>query len=182
MISQFVSPYVQRKLGALNFDFPEGTNAVGRLDDESEGLLILTNDKSLTGNLLHPGKNHIRKYLVQVRNAVPEEKIERLRNGVEILIKERGSYFTQPCKINIIPKPESVPDREQMLDERVPSTWIEFILTEGKNRQIRKMCKAIGFKCYRLIRTQIEDLTLGNLKPGEVKEIEREELFRLLKL
>ncbi|MCW3076773.1 MAG: pseudouridine synthase [Bacteroidetes bacterium] len=182
MISQFVSPYEQRKLGALAFDFPDGTNAVGRLDDESEGLLILTTDKTLTQRLLHPDKKHSRGYIVQVEKKVNDETLNKLRSGVEILVKGRGVYKTQPCKINIIEKPDFLPLREDPLLDRIPHTWLEFILTEGKNRQIRKMCKGVYHKCCRLIRTRIEDLELKGMKSGEVREIEKEELFRLLRL
>lgn len=182
MISQFVSPYGQRKLDALAFDFPEGTNAVGRLDDESEGLLILTTDKTLTQRLLHPDKKHTRGYVVQVEKKVSEETLNTLRSGVDILVKGRGVYRTQPCEINIIKKPDYLPLREDPLLERIAHTWLEFILTEGKNRQIRKMCKGVYHKCCRLIRTRIEDLELGEMKSGEVREIEKEKLFKLLRL
>ncbi|MBA3663359.1 MAG: pseudouridine synthase [Bacteroidetes bacterium] len=182
MVSQFVSPYEQRKLDALDFVFPEGTNAVGRLDDESEGLLILTTDKTLTHRLLHPDKQHVRSYIVQVEKVVSEETLEKLRSGMEILVKGRGKYMTRPCKVEIIKKPENLPQRDESLTERVPCSWLKFVLMEGKNRQIRKMCKGVRHKCRRLIRTQIEDLELGNMQPGEVKEIPRTELFRLLKI
>ncbi|MGZ3899241.1 MAG: pseudouridine synthase [Bacteroidia bacterium] len=182
MISQFVSPYEQRKLGELDFDFPPGTNAVGRLDDESEGLLILTTDKTLTQRLLHPEKKHLRSYIVQVEKKITEENLDRLNKGVDILVKGKGVYRTQSCSVKLIEEPENLKERENMLLDRIPCSWMEFTLTEGKNRQIRKMCKAVRHKCHRLIRTGIEDLKLGNMKPGEVKEIGKDELFKLLRL
>ena len=183
MISQFVSPYEQHKLGELDFDFPEGTAAVGRLDYESEGLLILTTDKTLTNRLLNPKKKHKRKYLVQVEKIPDDKTLEKLRAGIEILIKGQNRvHTTLPCEVNLILKPENLPERENSLPENVPHSWLEFILMEGKNRQIRKMCKAVRHKCRRLIRTGIEDLKLGDMKPGEVREMEHGELFRLLKL
>lgn len=182
MISQFVSPYVHRLLGDLDFDFPEGTNAVGRLDDDSEGLLILTTDKSLTKRLLHPERKHKRNYIVQVERKVEAEAIEKLSNGLEILIKKKGSYMTLPCEVTLIDKPENLPDRAHSFKEFLPHSWLEFVLMEGKNRQIRKMCSAVRHDCKRLIRTKIEDLELGEMQPGDVREIPQKELFELLRL
>ncbi len=182
MISQFVSPYDQRKLGELDFDFPEGTNAVGRLDDDSEGLLILTTDKSITKRLLHPDRKHKRNYIVQVEKKIGEEALNKLRNGIEIIVKRKGNYVTLPCEVNVIEKPKDLPERAHAFREELPQSWLEFVLMEGKNRQIRKMCAAVRHDCKRLIRTKIENLELGDMKPGEVREIEQKELFELLLL
>jgi len=182
MISQFVSPYDHRLLGDLEFDFPEGTNAVGRLDEDSEGLLILTTDKTLTRRLLHPERKHRRSYIVQVERKVEAEAIQRLSNGLDILIKKRGTYTTQPCEVSLIQKPENLPERAHAFKEYIPHSWLEFVLTEGKNRQIRKMCAAVRHDCKRLIRTRIENLELGTMLPGDVKEIGQQELFELLRL
>jgi 23S rRNA pseudouridine2457 synthase len=182
MLSQFKSGYEQIKLGALDFCFPEGTNAVGRLDYKSEGLLILTTDGSLTKRLLHPARLHTRKYLVQVEKEVSEETLTKLRAGVEILVKLKGAYTTKVCEVSLVGKPTDLPYRDEPLLERIPCSWLEFVLTEGKNRQIRKMCTATRHKCHRLIRTAIEDITIQGMQPGEVREISREELFRKLKL
>ena len=182
MISQFVSPYVQRKLGELNFNFPEGTNAVGRLDDDSEGLLILTTDKSLTKRLLHPDRKHKRNYIVQVEKKITEETVQKLRNGLEIIVKRKGLYTTLPCEVNIIEKPANLPERAHAFREELPQSWLEFVLMEGKNRQIRKMCAAVRHDCKRLIRTKIENLELGDMQPGDVREIGQKELFSLLLL
>lgn len=182
MISQFVSPYDHRLLGDLDYSFPEGTNAVGRLDEDSEGLLILTNDKSLTRRLLHPSRKHRRGYVVQVERTVTEEAIKTLSSGIDILIKKKGTYRTLPCDVKVIDKPAGLPERAHPFKEYLAHSWLEFILTEGKNRQIRKMCSAVRHDCKRLIRTRIEDLSIGEMKPGEVKEIEQNELFELLKL
>ena len=105
MVSQFVSSHEQRKLDELDFEFPEGTNAVGRLDDESEGLLILTTDKTLTKRLLHPEKKHSRNYIVQVEKIVGELALNRLKTGIEILIKgQNRPYTTLPCQVTVIEK------------------------------------------------------------------------------
>jgi 23S rRNA pseudouridine2457 synthase len=182
MISQFVSPYRHRLLGDLEFTFPPGTNAVGRLDDDSEGLLILTNDKTLTRTLLHPSRMHKRRYLVQVEREIKPETVNELMNGVDILVKKKGMYRTVRCEVNVVTKPLGLAERAHSFRESLPQSWLEFILTEGKNRQIRKMCSAVRHDCKRLIRTAIEDLELGDMKPGEVREIEKEQLFTLLKL
>lgn len=180
MISQFVSSHKQRLLGDLDYIFPEGTNAVGRLDDHSEGLLILTTDKTLTKRLLHPDRKHKRNYVVQVERIITDESIQKLRNGIPILVKRKGIYLTLPCEVNRIEKPLNLPLREKPLKDFIPQSWIEFILIEGKNRQIRKMCTSVRHNCKRLIRTKIENLELGNMLPGEVVEIEKEKLFNLL--
>ena len=182
MISQFVSPYKHRLLGDLEFDFPEGTNAVGRLDDDSEGLLILTTDKTLTKRLLHPTRKHKRNYVVQVERKIETDALEKLANGLDILIKKKGTYTTLPCEVNVIEKPKNLPHRDHSFKEFLPHSWLEFVLMEGKNRQIRKMCSAVRHDCKRLIRTKIEDLELGNMQPGDVREIDQTELFNLLKL
>lgn len=183
MLSQFVSPYPHhRLLGDLDFKFPEGTHAVGRLDEFSEGLLILTNDKSLTRRLLHPNKKHTREYIVQVQKEMRDETITQLKNGIQILIKRRGEYTTIPCEVRRIEKPKNLALINKDYLDTISHTWLEFTLTEGKNRQIRKMCQAVKHKCKRLMRTKIENLDLGELKAGEVLEIERLTFFKKLNL
>jgi len=177
-----VSPYKQRLLGALDFYFPEGTHSVGRLDDESEGLLILTTDKTLTRRLLHPDKKHKRRYLVQVKRKVEETTLVKLRTGLEIEVKAKGTYKTAPCEVELLDRAPELPSRTPEVIAYEPHCWLSFTLTEGKNRQIRKMCKAVRHNCKRLIRAGIEDLTIEGLQPGEVKEIDEHTLFKLLKI
>jgi len=182
MVSQFVSPHKLRLLCDLEYDFPEGTNAVGRLDNDSEGLLILTNDRSLVGRLMHPDRKVAKRYVVQVEKVITEEKLNILRGGVNILVKGKGEYQTKDCEVNVIEKPAYLPPRGHSFREDLPQSWLEFVLKEGKNRQIRKMCSAVKHDCKRLIRTHIEEVNIIGMQPGEVKEIEQTELFRLLKL
>jgi len=182
MLSQFVSPHVKRLLGDLDFNFPEGTHAIGRLDDDSEGLLILTTDKRLTKLLFNPAKVHRRTYVVQVEKKVGEEALEKLRSGVDIKVKGKGDYYTKPCEVNVIEKPSYLPLRGHAFREDLPQSWLEIVLTEGKNRQIRKMCTAVRHDCKRLIRISMEDLDIKGMGSGEVREISGEELFKLLKL
>ena len=183
MLSQFVSPYPHhRLLGDLDFKFPQGSHAIGRLDEFSEGLLILTTDKSITRLLLHPDKQHNRHYVVQVQKEMSDTTLQQLRNGIEIILKQRGEYTTMPCEVNRINKPENLAFIDKDYLDKIPHTWLEFVLTEGKNRQIRKMCKAVKHKCKRLIRTKIENLELGLLQAGQVMEIDRESFFTKLGL
>lgn len=182
MVSQFVSSHKLRLLCDLDYSFPEGTNAVGRLDNDSEGLLILTNDKSLVGKLMHPDKKRSKRYVVQVEKVITPEKLNILRTGVDILVKGKGAYHTKECEVNIIDKPNYLPERGHTFREDLPQSWLEFVLKEGKNRQIRKMCSAVRHDCKRLVRTHIENVNIIGMKAGEVREVEQKELFAQLGL
>ena len=182
MVSQFVSPDNVGLLTAINYDFPPGIHAIGRLDNNSEGLLILTTDKRITKLLFESKVPHKRTYLVQVRDVVSPESLLKLQTGVTIIIKGGGSYTTTPCEVLIVDKPSNLYSREDEFLERLPSTWLLITLTEGKFHQVRKMVDAVRHRCKRLIRISIEDLLLENLQPGEVKEIEKEDFFEKLKL
>ncbi|RPD41854.1 pseudouridine synthase [Chitinophaga barathri] len=183
MLSQFKGNEQEiRMLGELDFDFPEGIHAVGRLDATSEGLLLLTTNKRVT-NLLFQGKEpHSRTYHVMVRNNVSDEKLQQLRNGVRIRISGDEYYTTPPCEANIIPAPVGLVKREGDITREVPHTWLSITIFEGKFRQVRKMVQAIGHPCKRLIRVSIEDIHLGSLEAGGVKEMDETEFFRLLKI
>ena len=182
MVSQFISTHDLRLLGAMNFSFPEGIHAIGRLDKNSEGLLLLTTNKKIT-RLLFQGKlPHARKYLIQVRGIVTEATLALLRMGVSIEIKGGVQYMTQPCDVSIVEKPVKLFSSGYELHERVPNSWLEITLTEGKFHQIRKMVSAVRHPCKRLIRISIEDLSLDGLMPGEVRELGEEEFFQKLKL
>ena len=182
MVSQFVSSHDVVLLGDLDFTFPEGIHAIGRLDNHSEGLLILTTDKSVTKKLFQGKVPHSRTYLVQVRKTITEETLQSLRDGISILIKGGVYYTTTSCNVSLVTNPESYITLPDNVTEYEPSSWVLISLTEGKFHQVRKMVDAVGHRCKRLIRVSIEDLTLGNLQPGEVKEIEEKEFFKLLKI
>lgn len=171
MVSQFVSPDKVGLLGDLDFDFPEGTHAIGRLDNDSEGLLILTTDKRVT-RLLFLAKNpHLRSYLVMVQNAMTDATLQKLREGIAIKIKEGESYIAKPVSIEIVPEPEKLYAYATDHREAYLHTWLLITLAEGKHRQVRKMVLAVKHRCQRLIRLSISDLHLGDLKPGTVKEL-----------
>lgn len=181
MVSQFISPDAVGLLGDLEFDFPEGIHAIGRLDSHSEGLLILTTNKKVTRLLFQGEVPHKRVYVVHVKNVVSDEKLNLLRTGISILIKGNVRYTTTPCEVDIVEKPKGWAKLSKE-PEDVPHSWLKITLTEGKYHQVRKMVHAAGHKCKRLIRMSIEDLELGDLQPGKVLEIEEEDFFKKLKI
>jgi 23S rRNA pseudouridine2457 synthase len=152
---------------------------VGRLDYESEGLLILTNDASLNNRLLHPKNAHEREYWVQVEGIPSKEAIQQLQKGVVISVNNKP-YTTQPCKASLFKEAPCVPLREPPIRERkhISTAWLQLILQEGKNRQVRKMTAKVGFPTLRLIRYRIEKLTIENMQPGDVKEISKETIYK----
>jgi len=156
---------------------------VGRLDKDSEGLIILTNDSMLNNLLLSPGFAHSRTYFVQVDNDITQKAIDQVASGVDIKL-ETSIYRTKPCEVKKLPKEPALPDRNPPVRFRqnIPTSWVKIELKEGKNRQIRKMFAKVGFPVLRLIRIQIEDLRIGKLEPGEYIEMEQKEIFKLLKI
>jgi len=182
MVSQFISPDKVGLLKDVPFNFPEGIHAIGRLDNYSEGLLILTTNKKVTKLLFESKTPHKRTYLVQVRDIVTPEKLLQLQNGVSIRIKGGGYYTTPPCEVSIVERPIDLFKREHEFKEGLPNTWLLITLTEGKFHQVRKMVDAVRHRCKRLIRISIEDLALNNLQPGEVKEMEERDFFEQLKI
>jgi 23S rRNA pseudouridine2457 synthase len=180
MESQFISPHAGPLLGDLSFSFPAGTHAIGRLDKYSEGLLLLTTDKKITSLLFEASVPHRRTYLVQVKHLVSNENLARLQSGVSIRVSGDIYYTTPPCEVNIatpslFPSPRPFPTY-------LESTWLSITITEGKFRQVRKMVAAIHHRCMRLLRTSIEDMELGTLQPGEVKEVSKTFFYTQLKL
>lgn len=180
MVSQFVSNDNVRLLGDLSYAFPEGTHAIGRLDSNSEGLLILSTNKKLTRLLFQSELPHKRKYLVQVNNVLSNENIALLQNGIAFKTKGSLPYQTLPCEANITDKPENLFTNGHIINDNQTTSWLHLTLPEGKYHQVRKMIKAIRHRCLRLIRISIENLELGNLQPGEVLEMEEAELFSKL--
>ena len=182
MVSQFVSSHKVRLLCHLQFAFPEGTHAIGRLDKDSEGLLLLTTDRRITRLLFQSKVPHFRKYLIQVRGEVNEAVVEQLRNGVPIPVAEETSYVTKPCEVEHVQEPVGLFSNGNELHERVPRSWLTISLTEGKYHQVRKMVQAVGHPCKRLIRLSIEDIELEDMQPGEIRELNQEDFYRRLRL
>lgn len=175
MLSQFTKEVEgQVTLADLDFHFPVDVYPVGRLDADSEGLLLLTNDKSVNARLLDPKHAHKRTYWAQVEGEPTDADLDPLRKGVTIRIDGKD-WKAQPVEARVLPQPPEVPERIPPIRFRksVPDAWIELTLTEGKNRQVRRMCAAIGFPVLRLVRVQVRFWHLGDLQPGEVLEISK---------
>jgi len=169
-LCQFVCELSRKKLLPLLYDFPEGTMSIGRLDEHSEGLLLLTTDGIISERVR---SKHVEKeYYVQVDGDITQESIDKLEQGVEIGIRD-VKYLTLPCKVRkLIPEPDFQPRTKKIRDARHgPTSWISIIITEGKYRQIRKMTAAAGFPTLRLVRVRVGTVELGNLKAGEVLEV-----------
>lgn len=168
-ISQFKTNVKKKKLLGELYPFAEGTMAIGRLDEDSEGLLLLTTDGKLSEQIR--GKHIEKEYYAQVDGLITEEALEQLKLGVEIGIKGER-YQTLPCKASVLnPAPDFGERSRRIRDERHgPTCWISIILTEGKLRQVRKMTAAVGFPTLRLIRVRIGTLLLNDLPSGKVIE------------
>jgi 23S rRNA pseudouridine2457 synthase len=159
--------------------FPKNTYAAGRLDADSEGLLLLTNDNIIKHRITNPKFEHKRTYLVQVEGFPDEGDIERLQNGVLIEGKR-----TKPAKVKVLSHEPKLPPRTVPIRFRknIPTSWIEIVLREGRNRQVRKMTAAVGHPTLRLVRTSITCLSIHGLKPGMYREMTLEEIDNLLGL
>lgn len=145
--------------------------AIGRLDEQSEGLLLLTTDGQLSEYIR--SRKIEKEYYSQVDGLITDEAIENLQRGVEIGIRE-VKYQTKPCRVFRLEKdPGFEPRTRKLRDERHgPTSWISITLTEGKYRQVRKMTAAAGFPTLRLVRVRIGNIHLGNLLAGEVRSVE----------
>lgn len=178
-ISQFVYELKRskRKLGEL-YNFPEGTMAIGRLDEDSEGLLLLTTDGMMSE--LVRSKKVEKEYYAQVDGIITLDAVEQLKNGVEIGFHGK-KYITKKCEANLIPVPTQIGEGRRIRDARHgPTSWVSITLTEGKFRQVRKMTSAVGFPTLRLIRVRVGNIELGDLNAGEVKEIFAADFNRIL--
>lgn len=183
MLSQFIGDdFGNNMLGKIDFAFPEGTHAIGRLDNLSEGLLILTTNKKVTKLLFNSKILHKRTYLVQVDATITDQNISDLRIGVPILLRGNIMWTTSPCEVERIEKPDERYNIVNTLHPRHPHAWLKITLTEGKYRQIRKMIIAVNNKCKRLIRTSIEDVELGDLPVGQIREYSESDFFQMLKI
>lgn len=163
------------------FKVPKDVYPVGRLDYDSEGLLLLTNDKALNHQLLHPKFEHTRSYWVQVDGAIDATAIDQLQKGVDINIDGK-IYHTKKLIAKLFENPPTTIARNPPIRFRkeIPAPWIELILSEGKNRQIRKMTAKIGFPTLRLIRYSIEGLSLNQMQPGEMIALTQQEIYQKL--
>lgn len=170
-LCQFVCELPKKKLIGELFDFPKGTMAIGRLDEESEGLLFLTTDGMMSE--IVRSKNIEKEYYAQVDGLITDEAVEQLTKGVEIGIRN-VKYLTLPCKASRLAIAPDFPPRVRKIrdDRHGPTSWVSITLTEGKERQVRKMTAAVGFPTLRLIRVRIGDINIGNLEACKVLEVD----------
>lgn len=172
VLSQFSKEGEKKTLADFFHDFPKDVYPVGRLDYDSEGLLLLTNDKQLTYRLLEPKFKHSRTYWVQVEGSITEDAVAQLKKGVVINVNGK-QYKTASAKATIFSEAPKVPERNPPIRYRkeIPTSWISLTITEGKNRQVRKMTAAVGFPTLRLIRYSIGGVTIEGLDVGEYREL-----------
>lgn len=151
------------------YDFPEAVMPVGRLDEKSEGLLLMTTDGKLCDKINRSGIE--KAYYAQLDGTITPEAIASLQKGIEIGF-EGQRYQTKPCTVKALVKPPTLPvaDSKIRLARHRPNSWIKIILTEGKFRQVRKMTAAVGFPTLRLVRVRIGEIHLQGMKPGEVSQ------------
>lgn len=172
-LSQFINNQSKRKnkrlLGELS-DFPEGTMAIGRLDEDSEGLLFLTTDGMMSE--IVRSKKIEKEYYVQVDGIMTQEAAEQMKSGVEIGV-HGSKYMTLPCEAERIDPAPAFPPRSKKIrgDHHGPTSWASITITEGKFRQVRKMTAAVGFPTLRLIRVRIGNTKLDDLNSGAVKKV-----------
>lgn len=171
-VSQFrPKPRKNKKLLGDFYDFPEETMAIGRLDLDSEGLLLLTTDGMMSYKVRD--KSVEKEYYVQVDGIITDEAISKLQTGVEITVKG-DTYMTLPCKARKIDGEPSLPARGRNIrkEKHGPTSWASITISEGKNRQVRKMTAAAGFATLRLVRVRIGNIHLDNLLPTEVMPLD----------
>ena len=174
VLSQFTPDHPGQRVLA-DFGFPPEVYPIGRLDADSEGLLLLSDEKDLVDRLLNPKHGHPRTYHSQVEGIPSEEDLLRLRSGGIALRGQR----TTPCHARMLDADPGHPPRDPPIRVRlsIPDSWLELTLTEGKNRQVRRMTAAIGHPTLRLIRVAIGDFPLGNLVPGHWRELDEGERY-----
>ncbi len=172
-LSQFVNngqKQNSKKLLGSFYNFPKNSMSIGRLDEKSEGLLLITTDGKLSNHINSSGIE--KEYYAQVDGIITDTAIQKLRNGIAIGI-EGEIYHTKTCKVRKLQETPILPERgKKIRDERHgPTSWVAIILQEGKFRQVRKMTAAAGFPTLRLVRVRVGNLTLDTMTPGTVREI-----------
>jgi 23S rRNA pseudouridine2457 synthase len=167
VLSQF-TPDGSANRTLAEFGFPKGVYAIGRLDADSEGLLLFSDEAALNARLLHPKQAHPRVYWAQVEGAPSAEALARLSGGLEVQGRQ-----TLPCRAWLLEPQPTVPPREPPIRFRktVPDRWIGLELIEGKNRQVRRMTAAVGHPTLRLMRVRIGQFEIGALAPGEWRQL-----------
>jgi len=171
VLSQFTDKLNRKTLTGL-YNFPKDVYPVGRLDMDSEGLLLLSNDKELVDFLLNPLNSHEKEYYAQVEGIPDEQMIQKLREGVIV-----DDKITLPAKAELVGDPDFPPRNPPIrYRKNAPVSWLRITITEGRFRQVRKMTAKIGHPTLRLVRVRIKNLLLDNLKPGEVRKLTADEV------
>ena len=180
VLSQFTSSDGKLCLKDI-LNVPKDVYPVGRLDYDSEGLLLLTNDTSINHQLLHPKFAHARTYWVQVDGLMTNDAIETLSKGVTISVDGK-TYATKKAVLKILPDDLVIPERNPPIRVRksIPTSWVSIQLTEGKNRQVRKMFASVGFPVVRLIRSQIGQFSIAQMQPADCLSLSFEEVQNAL--
>ncbi|MFB9862208.1 pseudouridine synthase [Rufibacter immobilis] len=170
-LSQFIGNPKNKKLLGHLYDFPAGTMAIGRLDQDSEGLLLLTTNGKMSEYVR--GRKVEKEYYAQVDGIITPEAIAQLQQGGIEIAHEKQLYQTLPCQGYRLDPAPNFPERSRRVrdDRHGPTSWVSITLTEGKNRQVRKMTAAVGFPTLRLIRVRIGNIHLGTMPSGEVLEV-----------
>ncbi len=177
VLSQFTAEHPSQRTLADYLALPSDVYPIGRLDKDSEGLLLLTNDNRFKHTLLDPQHKVPKRYLCQLEGDITDEAIHTLRKGVRIVVRKQP-YRTLPAEVYRIDPPD-LPERQPPIRYRksVPTSWIAIVLREGKNRQIRKMCARVGFPVLRLIRVGVGNYTMQGLQPGQWRHIRPDEVI-----
>lgn len=162
-------------------DLPQQVYPVGRLDQDSEGMLLITDDNNLKNNVISPSNRVRKRYLAQVEGTITAQVLERLGSGVRIRVRKK-EYTTKPASVRYLHKEPKLPDRDPPIRYRasIPVSWIEIGITEGKNRQVRRMCAKVGFPVLRLVRVGIGQLELGHMQPGDMIEMGKKDVYSKL--
>lgn len=177
VLTQFSAEAGSRAKTLKDFVPVPGVYPAGRLDRDSEGLLLLTNDGWLQHQLTDPRFAHSKTYWAQIEGIPSKVALETLASGVTL-----RDFRTRPAQVRLLAAVPPLPPRVPPIRYRaeIPDSWIELIITEGKNRQVRRMTAAVGYPTLRLVRVAIGPLALGDLAPGQFRELEKGEVRRLL--
>lgn len=182
VLSQFRDEDGHPGLGSLSLGLPKDVWPVGRLDRDSEGLLLVTSDMALRHRLMDPEVGHSRRYWVQVEGDAQDHMLTAMRAPMTLRIKKR-EVRTRPAICQVMPKAPELPERVPPIRFRqsIPTSWLDVTLTEGKNRQVRRMTAAVGLPTLRLVRSSVGRLQLDelSLKPGECVELKWDQLRKL---
>lgn len=183
VLSQFTRENDSESIADYFFLDDKDVYPVGRLDRDSEGLLILTNDKRLNNLLLNPKNLKTKVYFAQVEGEFSSQASKELSKGVRITV-DKKPYDTLPADAKKVEKPKFIWERVPPVRYRkeIPTTWVKIEIQEGKNRQVRKMLAAVGFPVLRLIRAKIEDLDLNRIQPGDIQVYNQQEIYRKLRI